>query len=212
MIIREFQLQFAKPMSKRRKTNRIVVHHTAGHDNSVPEIHQMHLNRGWTGIGYSYIIRFDGTIERGRPEALRGAHAGDANVDSIGIGLTGNFERIPPTQAQMAALAWLIQDIRRRLGQHITVIRHSDVMATLCPGRLFPWAELQARLAQPTPRPAAQPAIQSDETLYTVRAGDTLWSIAAARLGNGTRSAEIQRLNGLTSNVLTVGQRLRLPS
>ena len=206
MVIREFQLQFAKPMSKRRKTNRIVVHHTAGHDNSVPEIHQMHLNRGWTGIGYSYILRQDGTIERGRPEALRGAHAGDANVDSIGIGLTGNFERTPPTAAQMTSLVWLIQDIRRRLGQHITVIRHSDVMATKCPGRLFPWAELQARLTQPVP-PAAQP----NEALYTVRAGDTLWSIAAARLGNGTRATEIQRLNNLSTTVISAGQRLRLP-
>lgn len=206
MVIREFQLQFAKSMSKRRKTNRIVVHHTAGHDNSVPEIHQMHLNRGWTGIGYSYILRQDGTIERGRPEALRGAHAGDANVDSIGIGLTGNFERTPPTAAQMTSLVWLIQDIRRRLGQHITVIRHSDVMATKCPGRLFPWAELQARLTQPVPL-AAQP----NEALYTVRAGDTLWSIAAARLGNGTRATEIQRLNNLSTTVISAGQRLRLP-
>ena len=142
---------------------------------------------------------------------MRGAHAGDANVDSIGIGLTGNFERTQPTAAQITSLVTLIQDIRRRLGQHITVIRHSDVMATKCPGRLFPWADLQARLAQPVTQPAAQPAAQPNEALYTVRAGDTLWSIAAARLGNGSRAAEIQQLNNLTSTTLTIGQRLRLP-
>ena len=199
-------LTFKRPHTVRRATKRIVVHHTAGHDNSVPEIHQMHLNRGWTGIGYHYIIRANGSIERGRPEHVRGAHAGDANVDSIGIGLTGNFERAVPRKEQMDALVWLIGDIRRRLGQDISVIRHSDVMATACPGRLFPWAELQARLTQPVP-PAAQP----NEALYTVRAGDTLWSIAAARLGNGTRATEIQRLNNLSTTVISAGQRLRLP-
>ena len=195
-----------KPIARRRITSRIVVHHTAGADHSAAEIHRMHLNRGFSGIGYHYIVRTNGSIERGRPEELRGAHAGKANADSIGIGLTGNFEKRVPATAQMDALAWLIGDIRQRRGRDITVIRHSDVMATKCPGRLFPWAELQARLTQPVPL-AAQP----NEALYTVRAGDTLWSIAAARLGNGTRATEIQRLNNLSTTVISAGQRLRLP-
>ena len=187
-----------KPIARRRVTNRIVVHHTAGSDHSAAEIHRMHLNRKFSGIGYHYIVRANGAIERGRPEELRGAHAGKANVDSVGIGLTGNFEKRLPTTAQMDALVWLIGDIRQRLGQDITVIRHSDVMATLCPGRLFPWAQLQAR-------------ISTKEREYTVREGDTLWSIASAQMGNGTRWVEIQKLNDMAGTAVRVGQILRLP-
>ena len=103
----------------------------------------------------------------------------------------------------MDALVWLIGDIRRRLGQDISVIRHSDVMATACPGRLFPWQELQTRIQQPPPA--------TQDRIYIVQPGDTLWSIASAHLGNGTRFSEIQKLNGLATDRATLGQRLILP-
>lgn len=46
---------------------------------------------------------------------------------------------------------------------------------------------------------------------YTVKGGDTLWTIAAAQLGNGTRYAEIKTLNGLSGDMLYVGQTLKIP-
>jgi hypothetical protein len=47
---------------------------------------------------------------------------------------------------------------------------------------------------------------------YTVRAGDTLWSIAAARLGDGNRWREIAALNALKNpDDISVGQKLKLP-
>ncbi len=46
---------------------------------------------------------------------------------------------------------------------------------------------------------------------YTVRTGDTLWSIAVHQLGDGSRYAEIKTLNGLRSDALSVGQKLKLP-
>ncbi|WP_435834765.1 LysM peptidoglycan-binding domain-containing protein [Streptomyces althioticus] len=46
---------------------------------------------------------------------------------------------------------------------------------------------------------------------YTVRKGDTLWSIATHELGSGARYAEIRSLNGLKSDALAVGQKLKLP-
>lgn len=48
---------------------------------------------------------------------------------------------------------------------------------------------------------------------YTVRDGDTLWSIATAKLGAGKRYTEIAKLNGLKdADKLTVGQKLKLPT
>lgn len=50
-----------------------------------------------------------------------------------------------------------------------------------------------------------------EQKTYRVKPGDTLWSIAASQLGNGTRWVELQRINNLTSNVVTAGQELRIP-
>ena len=130
----------------RKSTKRVIIHHTASADVPASTIHQWHLNQGWSGIGYHFVVRANGTIERGRPELAIGAHAGSAgNGDSIGIVLTGNFETGKPTAAQMVALAELINELRGRYG-NLAVIGHKDVMATACPGKNFPWDELRKRL------------------------------------------------------------------
>ena len=49
------------------------------------EIHKMHLEFGWEGIGYHYIIRKNGKIENGRPEFWVGAHTYGLNKQSLGI-------------------------------------------------------------------------------------------------------------------------------
>ena len=47
---------------------------------------------------------------------------------------------------------------------------------------------------------------------YTVKAGDSLWAIAANQLGDGSRYNEIKTMNGLTSNTIYAGQTLKLPA
>ena len=48
--------------------------------------------------------------------------------------------------------------------------------------------------------------------IHTVVKGDTLWEIAKAYLGNGSRYPEIKALNGLKSNVIYTGWKLKLPN
>lgn len=48
-------------------------------------------------------------------------------------------------------------------------------------------------------------------TKYTVKAGDSLWKIAAATLGKGSRYTEIVKLNNLTGSTIKVGQVLKIP-
>lgn len=145
MQILETGLKFGS-LNTRKSTKRIIIHHTASADVPASTIHQWHLNQGWSGIGYHFVIRANGAIEKGRSEWAIGAHSGPAgNGDSIGIVLTGNFETGKPTAAQMESLASLIKDLRGRYG-NLAVIGHRDVMATACPGKNFPWADLRQRL------------------------------------------------------------------
>lgn len=46
--------------------------------------------------------------------------------------------------------------------------------------------------------------------IYMVKKGDTLWGIAEKFLGNGARYKEIKALNGLKSDLIKVGQKLKI--
>lgn len=63
---------------------------------------------------------------------------------------------------------------------------------------------------EPEPKPEkTEPA--TSFTWYTVKKGDTLWQIAKKQLGNPNRHKEIRTLNGLKSDKLMIGQRLKIP-
>ena len=55
----------------------VVVHHTESHDVPAKEIERWHLepSHGFDEIGYNYVIRKDGTVEKGRSLTKSGAHA-----------------------------------------------------------------------------------------------------------------------------------------
>lgn len=146
MRITETSLTFSLPLLPRRATTRIILHHTASGDVPAIEVHRWHLNRtGFGGIGYHYVVRQNGAIERGRPEHVRGVHASGANANSIGIAVAGNFQTHTMAAIQRSSLLWLIRDIRGRHPHwhNLPVIGHEDVAATACPGRLFPWGAIR---------------------------------------------------------------------
>lgn len=58
---------------------------------------------------------------------------------------------------------------------------------------------------------AANPT-EPDYRIHTVVKGDSLWSIAQKYLGNGSRYPEIKELNGLKSNVIYTGWKLKIPN
>lgn len=49
-------------------------------------------------------------------------------------------------------------------------------------------------------------------TTYTVKKGDTLWSIAKKLLGDGNRYKEIQKANGLKDTVIYPNTVLKIPN
>ena len=95
----------------KRNVTKLVVHCTASPDNldiGAREINEWHVTRGWSGIGYHWVIRRDGTIEAGRPEESSGAHVKGHNHDSIGIVWVGtdNIE-----DEQMDALRTKVKEL-----------------------------------------------------------------------------------------------------
>lgn len=48
-------------------------------------------------------------------------------------------------------------------------------------------------------------------SVYRVQSGDCLFAIAQKLLGSGDRYPEIKALNGMTTDILLPGQRIRIP-
>ena len=79
-----------------RQITKIILHCSAtreGQDVSVETIRKWHLNRGWSDIGYHYVIYLDGSIHEGRPVNRSGAHTKGYNSKSIGICYAGGLEK-----------------------------------------------------------------------------------------------------------------------
>lgn len=139
MIIIEEKYNFKSSPGIRRVTSQIILHHAAA--NCTPqEIHKWHLNNGWTGIGYHFVIAKDGSVFRGRAENWVGSHASSNNSNSIGICFVGNFENESPTTQQIVAGKELVSFLISKYGK-ISIKGHRDVNSTSCPGKNFPMGE-----------------------------------------------------------------------
>jgi N-acetyl-anhydromuramyl-L-alanine amidase AmpD len=111
-------------------------------------------------IGYHFLILPDGTIERGRPETLTGAHARLHN-DMLGVCLVGDFDRhdnprgrkgpVRPGSAQIRSLEGLLAQLLERYNLAPADIHlHREVVPTTrCPGDSFPAAEVLAAAGRP---------------------------------------------------------------
>ena len=145
MQIIEEKYNWAYPLTRRRATTLLVLHHEAGSGSTAQDIHRYHrYSNGWAGIAYHYYIRKDGSIYRGRPEGMIGGHCLGYNSTSIGICFEGNFESETMGQTQINAGWELIADILRRY-PGISVRRHKDLNQTACPGRNFPFDVLTGK-------------------------------------------------------------------
>lgn len=123
-----------------RKIDKIIIHCSAtpeGRDVSTETIRQWHLKRGWSDIGYHYVIELDGKVVPGRPLERVGAHCRGENTGSIGVCYVGgvNEEMIPKdtrTEAQRAALHSLLFDLTDNFAG-ATIHGHNEFSSKACP-------------------------------------------------------------------------------
>ena len=125
----------------RRRIDLIVVHcsaTSAGRDLSAADLRKWHITeRNFSDIGYHFIVRLDGTIERGRPLERIGAHCRGQNARSIGICYVGGLDAAghpadTRTAAQKVALSALLRAIRTVIPE-AAIRGHSDFANKACP-------------------------------------------------------------------------------
>ena len=145
-------------MKRRTKTSHIVIHTAAFEDDAgVDLIRKWHTDppdwvtengkrvnkggNGWGDIGYHFVIRRDGTVEKGRDLWRQGAHcsAGGMNAKSVGVCFEGHGDHEPFTRAQVLGFMDLYLEIRRRA--HVkpsNIIGHREAYTgrpqKTCPG------------------------------------------------------------------------------
>jgi N-acetylmuramoyl-L-alanine amidase len=124
-----------------RQINKIIVHCTAtpeGRNVTVDEIRRWHVEeRNWSDIGYHWIVTLNGTLEKGRPEHIQGAHAKGFNKNSIGLCYVGGVdEDMKPkdtrTEGQKETIKCILEDLKVRY-PNAEIIGHRDVSSKACP-------------------------------------------------------------------------------
>lgn len=123
-----------------RKIDRIILHSTAtpeGRDVDAETITRWHKNKGWSTIGYHYVVKLDGTIENGRSVHDIGAHARGYNRTSIGVVYVGGCDdEMQPkdtrTVEQCMALANLLEALLD-LYPNATLHGHNEFAQKACP-------------------------------------------------------------------------------
>ena len=105
----------------------IIIHCSAvkpWQQSGVSEIDRWHRAKGWKCCGYHYVIRRDGTIEKGRPLEEVGAHCQYHNQYSIGICYEGGLDAAGKpadtrSVAQKEAMRQLLEQLHARFPKAI---------------------------------------------------------------------------------------------
>lgn len=125
----------------RRAINEIIVHCTASYEGNamtVEQIRRMHVReRGWSDIGYHYVVYLDGSIHNGRDVNIAGAHCAGHNSHSIGVVYVGGLAKNGKpadtrTAAQKAALLKLLRKLKQ-LYPKATIHGHREYANKACP-------------------------------------------------------------------------------
>ena len=124
-----------------RHLDKIILHCSAtreGQHITVDTMREWHLKRGWSDIGYHYVIYIDGSVHEGRPIEKTGAHTKGQNTGSIGICYVGGVEQDGKTakdtlnELQETAMVNLIKALREQYGD-MTLHGHNEFAAKACP-------------------------------------------------------------------------------
>tara|TARA_R110000796_G_scaffold213144_1_gene329240 strand:- start:266 stop:667 length:402 start_codon:yes stop_codon:yes gene_type:complete len=123
-----------------RPINKVIIHCSAtpeGRDVKTSTIKEWHTAKGWSDIGYHYVIELDGTRVEGRPIEIIGAHCLGQNKFSIGICYVGGMNKSMSkpkdtrTEEQKVSLTELINELKSKFD--LSVHGHNEFSNKACP-------------------------------------------------------------------------------
>lgn len=127
-------------VQSKRLITKIIVHCSAtkeGKDYTAADIRQWHLARGFSDIGYHYVVYRDGTVQPGRNVNIAGAHCLGQNTNSIGVCYIGGLDsnnnpKDTRTPAQKQALIKLLTQLKKMYPK-ATIHGHNEYANKACP-------------------------------------------------------------------------------
>lgn len=190
-----------KLLDTARTISEIIFHCTAtpeGKDFTVADIRAWHKQRGWSDIGYHYVVYRDGRVMEGRPVGQVGAHVSGHNAGTIGVAYVGGVSadgkaaKDTRTPAQRSSLLWLRDQLMARHKGIRKVTGHNQYAAKACPS----FDVRKDALGQP-PKP-----IQTFGIAAAVPASATAEPIKAGLLGTLVTGVAVDVLKGVIGNAL----------
>lgn len=134
-------LDTARPISE------IIFHCTAtpeGKDFTLADIRAWHKARGWTDIGYHYLVYRDGRIMVGRPIGQIGSHVAGHNTNTIGVSYVGGVSadgkaaKDTRTPEQIRSLLYLRNVLMAKHKGIKKLSGHNEYAAKACPSFSVP--------------------------------------------------------------------------
>ena len=124
----------------KRTINEIIVHCSATQEGkafTTADIKKWHLARGFSDIGYHYVVYLDGSVHDGRNINIAGAHCTNHNAHSIGVCYIGGLDKNNKpkdtrTDAQKKSLLNLLTQLKK-LYPKATIHGHCEFANKACP-------------------------------------------------------------------------------
>lgn len=125
-----------------RKIDSIILHCSAtqeGKHYTVDDITRWHKERGFTTIGYHYVIYLNGGIYKGRDINIAGAHTTGHNATSIGICYIGGCDskmnaKDTRTELQKISLVYLVKQLMKEYNiSKDKIYCHNQFASKACP-------------------------------------------------------------------------------
>lgn len=123
-----------------RRINTVYIHCTDSPDSmdiGAKEIREWHTNKkpkgnGWKDIGYHWVVRRNGSVEKGREESVQGAGVRGRNKNSIHIVWVGRQSITPEQKESLFRVAYGVMK-EYKLGVSDILGHYEDDSSKSCP-------------------------------------------------------------------------------
>jgi N-acetylmuramoyl-L-alanine amidase len=198
-----------------RKIDEIIIHCTATRPDwwtgtsaevKTNEVRNWHTSKGWSDIGYHYLIDRDGTVVTGRPLDRTGAHVKGHNTGTVGISLFGGFGGSAGdsfadnfTEDQERALLDLIAKLKSDHPSITKISGHNQYAAKACPCFSVPaWL----KKAQ---SPKMKPPVDTEKPRALAQSKTVQASVVQGASAVGGAVAAFQALDGTAQIIAMTG-------